>query len=195
MRVFRHALSLDEVSAYKHSVRSIADLFSKRRVRFQPNMYERVTPQCAVHNTAPGSGKPAAPCDALEVWFAGCHSDVGGSAVLNTEKFSLADISLEWMVQQVILSNCGIKFDDTALAEAGIIVPGPTTPQKGRRWETMDDARRLDVKASVNDKLKSNPAWWISEFFPVRFMWQDPDGEWKSKWRYVSVKLRALVRL
>jgi hypothetical protein len=181
VRVFRHALSLDE-----------------RRARFRPNLYHRETPQDAVHNTILGSGHPECSCDALEVWFAGCHSDVGGSAVLNKERYSLADISLEWMVQQVILSNCGIKFDDAALAKAEITVPIiqvptnnlsvlPSPPGGGgrkvpHRWETMEEAKQLDVKAGINDKLKSNPAWWILEPWPMKFTWQEPDGTWKTRW-------------
>lgn len=56
----------------------------------------------------------------LEVWFAGCHSDVGGGSVANTVRDSLANIPLQWMVKQVILSQCGIKFDDAALRKARI---------------------------------------------------------------------------
>jgi hypothetical protein len=59
----------------------------------------------------------------LEVWFAGCHSDVGGSAVEDSVRYSLADISLRWMVKQVVLSQCGIKFDDEALKLAHIDLP------------------------------------------------------------------------
>jgi hypothetical protein len=68
-----------------------------------------------------------------EVWFVGCHSDVGGGAVTDTVRYSLADITLTWMVKQVILSPCGIKFDRTALINAGIDVStinliAPTRP-------------------------------------------------------------------
>ena len=69
----------------------------------------------------------------LEVWFAGCHSDVGGGAVKDAVRYSLADISLRWMVKQVILSQCGIKFNDDALRRADIdvstiVVVPPTQP-------------------------------------------------------------------
>lgn len=55
-----------------------------------------------------------------EVWFAGCHSDVGGGAVGDAVHCSLADISLRWMVKQVVLAQCGIRFDDEALRRADI---------------------------------------------------------------------------
>lgn len=66
---------------------------------------------------------PSEPFPAVEeVWFAGCHSDVGGGAVGDAVRYSLADISLRWMVKQVILSQCGIKFDAVALRRADIDV-------------------------------------------------------------------------
>ena len=55
-----------------------------------------------------------------EVWFAGCHSDVGGGSVEDTVRYSLGDISLRWMVKQVVLSRCGIRFDAAALRRADI---------------------------------------------------------------------------
>ncbi|KAG9089298.1 hypothetical protein FRC06_001632, partial [Ceratobasidium sp. 370] len=35
--------------------------------------------------------------DVKEVWFAGCHSDVGGGSVLDTTPHSLSNITLRWM--------------------------------------------------------------------------------------------------
>lgn len=58
--------------------------------------------------------------DVLEVWFAGCHGDVGGGSVSNNTPHCLADISLRWMVRQVVLSQCGILFDQDALRRANI---------------------------------------------------------------------------
>ncbi|KAK7681353.1 hypothetical protein QCA50_015444 [Cerrena zonata] len=111
IKTFRHALSLDE-----------------HRAKFRPNCYHRHLP--AAGNTAPGwyikrllrklfpckrkktvtkATKPETDC--VEVWFAGCHSDVGGGAVANSTVHCLADISLEWMVRQVDDSTCRIRFD------------------------------------------------------------------------------------
>jgi len=162
VRVFRHALALDE-----------------RRARFQPRLFRSVPTKAASTNNAatslrssefsettsphghsgsrfglvvqrlsshehheiPGvnGGTPntsrepsttlsmlsenAEPIPrVLEVWFAGCHSDVGGGAVEDTVRYSLGDISLRWMVKQVILSKCGIKLDQAALVRADIDV-------------------------------------------------------------------------
>ena len=83
--------------------------FSQRRSRFQPSLY--------VHESEPRT------CDVLEVWFAGCHSDVGGGAAGNGIDPSLATISLWWMVKQVSNFPCGILFDHDALTRTGLIIP------------------------------------------------------------------------
>ncbi|CDO77136.1 hypothetical protein BN946_scf184657.g11 [Trametes cinnabarina] len=58
--------------------------------------------------------------DVLEVWFAGCHGDVGGGNVPNNVEVSLSDITLRWMVREVVLAQCGIAFDEDALVRANI---------------------------------------------------------------------------
>jgi uncharacterized protein (DUF2235 family) len=61
--------------------------------------------------------------DALEVWFAGCHADVGGGAVVNEERHMLSRIPLRWMIRQCFVCNTGILFDTADLAEIGLDVP------------------------------------------------------------------------
>ncbi|KAG6376991.1 hypothetical protein JVT61DRAFT_1033 [Boletus reticuloceps] len=63
--------------------------------------------------------------DVLEVWFAGCHSDIGGGNVEDDVKVSLAQITLHWMVEQVVRSECGILFDGDELARIGFTPPVP----------------------------------------------------------------------
>ncbi|KAG8976656.1 hypothetical protein FRB90_009100 [Tulasnella sp. 427] len=40
--------------------------------------------------------------DVKEVWFAGCHSDVGGGSTRNNDIHTLANPSLQWMVSEVL---------------------------------------------------------------------------------------------
>lgn len=47
-------------------------------------------------------------------------SDVGGGSVSNSTTHCLSDISLRWMVREVVLSQSGIQFDSAALERAGI---------------------------------------------------------------------------
>lgn len=53
--------------------------------------------------------------DALEVWFAGCHCDVGGGSVRNGTRNSLNRIPLRWMIRQCFETNTGIIFDKDML--------------------------------------------------------------------------------
>lgn len=60
--------------------------------------------------------------DLLEVWFAGCHADVGGGAVLNEERHRLSNIPLRWMIRQCFECDTGIIFNTKILAEMGLDV-------------------------------------------------------------------------
>ncbi|KAF8527210.1 hypothetical protein JB92DRAFT_3087166 [Gautieria morchelliformis] len=58
--------------------------------------------------------------DVLEVWFAGCHCDIGGGAVENSRRHNLARIPLRWMIRQCFLANTGIRFHGPLLAAIGL---------------------------------------------------------------------------
>ncbi|KAF9565097.1 hypothetical protein CPC08DRAFT_759803 [Agrocybe pediades] len=62
--------------------------------------------------------------DVEEVWFAGCHCDVGGGSVSNKTRHSLARIALRWMVRECFKANTGIMFNSSALYDIGL---DPTT--------------------------------------------------------------------
>jgi len=56
-----------------------------------------------------------------QIWFAGDHSDVGGSYPENESR--LSDISLEWMLEAAV--KTGLKYDQSVLQ----LYPDPTGPQ------------------------------------------------------------------
>ncbi|ESK92370.1 hypothetical protein Moror_4580 [Moniliophthora roreri MCA 2997] len=58
--------------------------------------------------------------DVEEVWFAGCHCDVGGGAVPNATRNNLARIPLRWMVRQCFLLETGILFHRDMLRLIGM---------------------------------------------------------------------------
>ncbi|KAK4993295.1 hypothetical protein LTR50_000520 [Elasticomyces elasticus] len=60
--------------------------------------------------------------DVLEVWFLGCHADVGGGAVANEERHMLSRIPLRWMIRQCFECDTGILFRTAALADKGLDV-------------------------------------------------------------------------
>ncbi|KAF8955953.1 hypothetical protein BDZ97DRAFT_1764234 [Flammula alnicola] len=128
---------------------------------------------------APELTEDGVPDDVLEVWFSGCHSagllDVGGGAVSNDTVNSLSNISLRWMIREVVASGCGIKFDPIALERANISLGAePTTDQL--------DLDMTDALEPLHDELKLNRLWWILEVLPMQFSWQDAKGVWRRKW-------------
>ncbi|KAG2009454.1 hypothetical protein CC2G_012391 [Coprinopsis cinerea AmutBmut pab1-1] len=70
------------------------------------------------------SHSKAVKTDIEEVWFAGCHCDVGGGSVSNKTRHSLARISLRWMVRECFKAGTGIMFKSDRLYEIGL---DPTT--------------------------------------------------------------------
>lgn len=115
---FRHALALDE-----------------RRVRFKPNFFNRPTPEevelglkwgqkeSSKSKKGPQRQKTKRAwekqyasnglhsTDVEEVWFAGCHCDVGGGSEKNEVRSNLARIPLRWMVRECFKLKTGILFD------------------------------------------------------------------------------------
>ncbi|PCH40124.1 hypothetical protein WOLCODRAFT_98323 [Wolfiporia cocos MD-104 SS10] len=153
--------------------------------------------------------EPAAGTDVLEVWFAGCHCDVGGSAVEDSVKLSLSHITLRWMVRQIMLAQCGITFDDNALRRLNIppsVVTGIefpiTPPQVEKRPQTSSssgsDAERPDTLDKMNalqplhDELYRRAFWWILEVLPMSYNWQEKSGKWRTSWCIHFAKGRHL---
>jgi hypothetical protein len=60
------------------------------------------------------------PTDIEEVWFTGCHCDVGGGAVEDDTEHALARIPLRWMIRECFKTNTGIMFDVDGLREIGL---------------------------------------------------------------------------
>ncbi|KAJ2924622.1 hypothetical protein H1R20_g12476, partial [Candolleomyces eurysporus] len=60
------------------------------------------------------------PTDVEEVWFAGCHCDVGGGSVTNETRSSLARITLRWMIRECFKRESGIIFQVEGLRDLGI---------------------------------------------------------------------------
>ncbi|THU78087.1 hypothetical protein K435DRAFT_973673 [Dendrothele bispora CBS 962.96] len=58
--------------------------------------------------------------DVDEVWFAGCHCDVGGGSVPNETTTNLARIPLRWMIRECFKTNTGIMFSREGLEAVGL---------------------------------------------------------------------------
>ncbi|KAF4612138.1 hypothetical protein D9613_004520 [Agrocybe pediades] len=127
VKAFRQALALDE-----------------HRVRFKPNFFNRPTATemelglkwGEKHGNTKSSKKidqrhalrqhersytRYLHCtDVEEVWFSGCHCDVGGGAVKNEVRNNLARISLRWMIRECFRLKTGILFHRDSFKIAGL---------------------------------------------------------------------------
>jgi len=150
IRVFRQALSLDEC-----------------RANFCPNLYR--------HNGQLQGTENDFKTDVREVWFAGTHTDVGGGSVPKTAQHDLADISLRWMVEQLVRSRCQIAFNYDKFARLKV----PTTI--GQDTSTSEDVNALnaeDALQPIADNLSKNRLWWILEVLPMWYSFQNTEGKW-----------------
>ncbi|KAH9947605.1 hypothetical protein B0H21DRAFT_323664 [Amylocystis lapponica] len=145
--------------------------------------------------------------DVLEVWFSGCHSDVGGSATPDSTKRSLSDITLHWMVHQVVQAQCGVIFDSDALHAANIpdsLFVGTTLPfttvaptathrtdvahgdptNNSSASAPLNPAAQesLDALQPIHDELIIHPLWWLLEVVPLSYAYQDMNGVWHNSW-------------
>ncbi|KEP54693.1 DUF2235 domain protein [Rhizoctonia solani 123E] len=125
--------------------------------------------------------------DVLEVWFAGCHGDVGGGAVKDTEEYQLSNISLRWMIRQIISSQCGIKFNAGALkamhispatVSFGIKAPSSrySSPSDVKLVSAAQEQEMGDALADVHDNVLK-PAWWPLELIPLLHTTIDRKGD------------------
>ncbi|KAI0319544.1 hypothetical protein OF83DRAFT_772062 [Amylostereum chailletii] len=226
VRFFRHAISLDEHRAkfmsnhWQPSSQEDHNLGVSDDAMPRSNRLEgppRVHPEHAFHHHesgAHGKGKLKEAermydsleadaterhnweTDVLEVYFAGCHCDVGGGSVPNGTRHSLARIPLRWMIRQCFLAGTGILFHRDAFAEIGldhsrlcpVVAPRPVAEDgqsmhgrkptertlvdadaedaPGKLSEEEEDLR--DALSPIYDELQISKGWWILEVLPLR---------------------------
>ncbi|TFK65481.1 hypothetical protein BDN72DRAFT_860594 [Pluteus cervinus] len=88
--------------------------------------------------------------DVLEVWFAGCHCDIGGGSVPNDTRHSLARIPLRWMVRECFKAKTGIKFDVDGLRRLGMD-PNTLWPIVTERPKRLDPTSDLDLPKPMKE--------------------------------------------
>lgn len=101
--------------------------------------------------------------DVLEVWFAGVHSDVGGS--YKEPESQLSQIALRWMLCEAELA--GLKVDrhrgaDILGGKSPYVPPDPTTK---------------------NQHESLHGLWWIAELWPKIVNEKTSQGTWKKSLR------------
>jgi uncharacterized protein (DUF2235 family) len=110
--------------------------------------------------------------DVLEIWFAGVHSDVGGS--YPESESQLSKIALRWMLCEAELA--GLKVDQQRKAE----ILGAKPP-----WVAPDPDTR-------NQHESLHGLWWIAELWPKIVHIQGPDGQWHRHIRVNAGRRRSI---
>ncbi|KAG5648766.1 hypothetical protein DXG03_000114 [Asterophora parasitica] len=135
VRTFRHAVSLDERRAkFKANLwnrptpqeaalgvdgqKPDAPPVARRQTELKKRKPTRENTLRAMETKY--SGAADRPTDIEEVWFAGCHCDVGGGSVDNDTPHSLARIALRWMIRECFKADSGITFISDDLRRLGL---------------------------------------------------------------------------
>ncbi|SEK66120.1 Uncharacterized protein, PA2063/DUF2235 family [Roseovarius nanhaiticus] len=110
-----------------------------------------------------------------QVWFAGCHSDVGGS--YPEPESRLSDIALQWILEELKECVPEVKINSEKL----FVMPDPTGMQHEetlmfsfgplkRRWpsEPRDVGTLFPLHPTVIERLKAGPVSHLGEMQPYR---------------------------
>ncbi|KAK0187751.1 hypothetical protein F5146DRAFT_934699 [Armillaria mellea] len=196
IKTFRHAISLDE-----HRSRFRPNLFHRASPGQDPELRRQPLPT-SCRSAAPkkigGStffhpdhwrhspvrstsldDEDWDPTNVLEVWFAGY---IGGNEPMADPPHSIGNIPLRWMIRQVISSQCGIIFDETALSKVEIRPSLVFQPPKAHGGPGIAD--EVDAQQPIHDRLQDTKIWWLLEIIPLRYSWQDAQGMWHSEFRW-----------
>ncbi|KAG8966397.1 hypothetical protein FRC03_012032 [Tulasnella sp. 419] len=158
-------------------------------------------------------GWRSATTDVQEVWFAGCHADVGGGNTENGEIKSLSGPSLRWMINEIVRCETGILFTDAGLAKLGIDPnhirqlalyitfqrkhPSAPNPMEAVIKEVKNSQfvrDQVDAECRMHDELKRVPFWKILEYIPIKVGHYDEHGSWHGKWRFNASKARKIYK-
>ena len=131
VETFRHAIAIDETRRMFR-----VDHWAPGQL-FKPNIHSQ--------------GEPV-PQSISEVWFSGCHSDVGGG--YQRKESGLSQFSLIWMLAEA--KNAGLKFP----ARMANYVTGVKPWSATTRYLYPEP----DVKSNLHNSL--NWKWWLLELFP-----------------------------
>jgi len=113
--------------------------------------------------------------DVKQVWFAGVHSDVGGS--YPERESGLSQIALEWMIEEA--QQFGLVVDQkryqVVVPEAG--QPSAAAVQAGDEDEEREYHAPPDFRGPIHKSLKG--LWWLAEFIPK--LYHDPREDYRRK--------------
>ncbi|PKX88906.1 T6SS phospholipase effector Tle1-like catalytic domain-containing protein [Aspergillus novofumigatus IBT 16806] len=134
--------------------------------------------------------------DIEEVWFPGCHADIGGGWPLNTGEYALSQVPLVWMVHNA--QKAGLRFEPGKLRlfECSSDSTGDHAgPSPGENHSENEDPtsgfefflHRSSTDSRMHDSLRFGKgihwttvlSWKVMEYLPFRRMDLQEDGSWK----------------
>lgn len=160
--------------------------------------------------------------DIEEVWFPGCHADIGGGLKLGEdEDFALSHVPLVWMVHEA--QRAGLRFDPIKLKQFHCFddstsdndlqrYPEQNTVSQGSETngeETNGRSKfkyalwRASTNGQMHDFLRYDHgvpwptvlSWKVVEFLPLRRMKLQNDGSWKPiRWPLPLGEMRDIPK-
>ncbi len=127
--------------------------------------------------------------DIEEVWFPGCHADIGGGwPKRKGEAWPLSHAPLVWMVHEA--EKAGLKFDPYKMAKLNCC------PDEIDEYGNVDEEKREHFHSAIHESgcrgfihdcleyggglpRTSVISWKIMEYLPFRRMDLRPDGSWE----------------
>ena len=151
--------------------------------------------------------------DIEEVWFPGCHADIGGGWSLeNDEEHPLSHGPLVWMVREA--QKAGLQFDQEKMMQLNCcedykhlhqgnddLSTSQLTDKPGQPKTFPQILHSAAISGRMHDCLLFNNgvprnsvlSWKIMEYLPFRRMDLQPDGSWKSiRWPLPKGEVRDI---
>jgi uncharacterized protein (DUF2235 family) len=113
--------------------------------------------------------------DLLQLWFAGVHSDIGGS--YPRKECVLSNIALDWLMREATKAGAATLPEMRELV-MGVTVPPTGDPLLDQKIEDLKSLYERPVESKVHKSLRG--LWWLLELLPHRYYDKD-DG--KENWR------------
>ncbi|KAF8647709.1 hypothetical protein AX16_006601 [Volvariella volvacea WC 439] len=183
IKVFRHALALDEQRARFRPCMwgEPAEVGDGIRELEEPRVKSWPTPKSWSH----WSYEPHPAPDVQEVWFTGCHADIGGGSHRDEVSHgqSLSNITLRWMIRECYSANIGISFDNDVLRSYGLFLNELKRPIIIPSGHHDSDPHDVNNDCDTASTIRSvSPANSNDSYYLKTFDSDDDDHSLESSW-------------
>jgi uncharacterized protein (DUF2235 family) len=101
-------------------------------------------------------GTPSSDQNIKQIWFAGVHSDIGGS--YPESQSGLSKVTLEWMLHEATAAGLKVDYNKAAI----VLGKEPASQQWAARYTEPDP------NAQIHRSLHG--WWWVLEFLPHKYV-------------------------